>query len=91
MALTVQGSGDGVEAKQDDDDDIGDHVGQHLEPEEGVDLWIYDCINKQPGVSVHHLLADMMQVAVDAPEDVQLDHHSGLLVSGDLSLVALET
>ena len=38
MALTVQGSGDGVEAKQDDDDDIGDHVGQHLEPEEGVDL-----------------------------------------------------
>ena len=32
----------------------------------------------------------MMQVAVDAPEDVQLDHHRGLLVSGDLSLVALE-
>ena len=38
MALTIQSSGDGVEAEHDDNDDIGDHVCQHLEPEEGVDL-----------------------------------------------------
>ena len=31
----------------------------------------------------------MVEVAVDAPEDVQLDHHGGLLVPGDLGLVAL--
>ena len=38
MALTVKSSGDGVEAEHDDNDDIGDHVCQHLESEEGVDL-----------------------------------------------------
>ena len=46
-------------------------------------------ISRRLDIIVPDLLADVVEVAVDAPEDVQLDHHGGLLVPGDLSLVAL--
>ena len=45
--LTIQSSGNRVESKHDDNDDISDHVCQHLEPQEGVDLQIYDGVNNQ--------------------------------------------
>ena len=36
--LTIKSPSDGVESKHDEDDNVGDEVCQHLEPEEGVDL-----------------------------------------------------
>ena len=72
VELAGQRPGHRVEAEHGDHDHVGDHVGQHLEPEQRV-----------------HLLADVVQVAVDAAQDVQLDHHGRLLVPGDLGLVPL--
>ena len=72
VELAGQRPGHRVEPEHDDHDHVGDHVGQHLEPEQRV-----------------HLLADVVQVAVDAAQDVQLDHHGRLLVPRDLGLVPL--
>ena len=38
LPLTIQSPRDGVESEHDENDHVGNEVGQHLEPEEGVDL-----------------------------------------------------
>ena len=68
----------------------GQRPGHRVEPEHDDHDHVGDHVGEhlEPEQRVH-LLADVVQVAVDAAQDVQLDHHGRLLVPRDLGLVPL--
>ena len=66
VELAVQRSGYGEESKHDQDDNIGDQVGQHLESKQSVHLEeIQQHERRSVMNNVTNLLTDMMQITMD--------------------------